>query len=437
MRHLRFTLWRFLRVIGKRPKLIVLLVLLVTVSGMIGFYYFGLIQWEGARAAARENRLDEAHDKLNFCLTVWPRWLPPPWDRVKVHHLAARCARLKGDFEAAEAHLNQCIKLEKGASEATQVEFLLMRVQTGEEDDVVDLLFAYVDKKHAESTLILETIARSYMHRLRYGPAYACLNRWIELAPDQAKPYHWRGWVLERMNSSKQAMVDYERALQRDPKLTEIRLHLGELLIDDNKPLEALAYLEPLYAEFPDRAHVMARLGQCLYLQGRIPEARKLLEAAVEKLPNDAPLLLCLARIDIAQGRPALAEQRLRHALTIDPSDLECQFSLATALRDQNRKEEAARELNRFEERKALIVRANELLQAEAQHPSRDPNAASEIGVLLLQFGQERQGLYWLDQALERDPDHQPTHKAYAEYFERMGETAKAAVHRQKLRSMR
>jgi predicted Zn-dependent protease len=177
----------------------------------------------------------------------------------------------------------------------------------------------------------------------------------------------------------------------------------------------------------------MARLGQCRYLQGQSKEARILLEAAEKKLPNDAALLLCLGRIDIAQDRPVAAESRLRHALAADPSDLESQFALVTALRDQNRKEEAARELTRFEEQKALLARANELLHAEAQNPSRNPKVSSEIGTLLLRFGQLQQGLYWLDQALECDPDHQPTHKAYAEFFESKGETKKAEAHRRKL----
>jgi Tfp pilus assembly protein PilF len=309
-----------------------------------------------------------------------------------------------------------------------------MRVQTGEEDEACEALFAYVLKKHPESQIILETVARAYMHRFRFGPAYACLTYWIDIAPDKAKPYHWRGWVLERMNSTKLAMNDYQRALQLDPSLEEIRLHLGELLMDDNKPIEALAYLEPLHSQFPDRADIKARLGQCFYLQGRTREAARLLESAIEKLPDDGALLLCLAKIDLARGRPAVAETRLRHALAIDPSDTESHFNLVAALRDQDRNKEASQELAAYEEEKALLFRAHELLQAEAKNPSSDPKAASEIGTLLLRFGQVRQGLYWLDQALERDPDHQPTHKAYAEYFESKGESKKAEAHRRKIR---
>src|SRR5207248_2447127 len=143
----------------------------------------------------------EARSRLEVCLFWWP------WSRSPdVHRAAARAARLTGDYSVAESHLQRCIKLENGATERTQLEFLLMRAQTGEEDEVDAPLSALVSNKHPEAPLILETLARAYMHRLRYGPAYYHLTRWLEMAPEAAKAYHWRGWVLERVNSHKLAM---------------------------------------------------------------------------------------------------------------------------------------------------------------------------------------------------------------------------------------
>jgi Tfp pilus assembly protein PilF len=49
-------------------------------------------------------------------------------------------------------------------------------------------------------------------------------------------------------------------------------------------------------------------------------------------------------------------------------------------------------------------------------------------------MGQERQALHWLNQALQLDPDHQPTHRALAEYFEKAGDAEEAAAHRRRLR---
>src|SRR5207248_6012552 len=110
------------------------------------------------------------------------------------------------------------------ASDDVKLEFLLMRVQGGEVDEVAPQLRECVDHGHPEAPLILETLSRAYMHNLRYGDALGALNRWVKEAPESAEPLHWRGWVKERVNDSKGAMRDYQEALECDPALVPVRL---------------------------------------------------------------------------------------------------------------------------------------------------------------------------------------------------------------------
>src|SRR5262245_526670 len=122
------------RSVGKlvlaRPRAFAAVAFLVLVTGAAGGGYgYALRQWHAAERALKEGRDAEARGHLRLCLRVWPRSVP-------VHLLAARAARLSGEFTEAEDHLNTCKRLQKGeASEATQLEFLLMRAQTGEVDD--------------------------------------------------------------------------------------------------------------------------------------------------------------------------------------------------------------------------------------------------------------------------------------------------------------
>src|SRR5262249_58703663 len=98
-----------------------------------------------------------------------------------------------------------------------QLEFLLMRTQTGEVEEVTPSLIALVDSNHPDSLLILETMARTYMHGLRYGPAYQCLNRWIAISPDDGRPYQRRGWGISPMNHPAWPAADYQRSLALNP----------------------------------------------------------------------------------------------------------------------------------------------------------------------------------------------------------------------------
>jgi tetratricopeptide (TPR) repeat protein len=411
----------------RRTRTIVLvLALLLLIGAGVGFYFYALRQWAAAEADVKNNRLQEAQGRINFCLWVWPR-------SGAVHLLAARAARLHGEFEEAEAHLNRCLKLQHGATEPVQVEFLLMRVQRGEEDEVApELLSVYVNNNSPESALILETLSGAYMRNLRYGPAYSCLNRWAEIAPDSADPYRWRGWVTERLGNHDGALKDYQRALELNPDLVTVRLRLAEMLLDKADSPAAREHLERLRLECPDRADVLARLGQCRFMQGETEEARELLEKAVEQLPNDSALLVTLAKLYNQERRAADAEKWARRALKVDPTDTEAEVTLTASLQAQGRWDEANKVLEQFQQDTALLKRVAQVLQKEAEGHGADPDALAEVGALFLTTN-ERVGLYWLNQALERDPNHQLSHKALAEYYEKKGAPEKAALHRSRL----
>jgi tetratricopeptide (TPR) repeat protein len=404
-----------LRSLGKllcnHPKTTALVLALVVLVGTgAGLYAYTLHQWDAARRAVKVGRPAKARASLDLCLLIWPRSVP-------VQLLAARCARLRGDFTEADAHLKRCLRLQGGASEDVQVEFLLMRVQTGEVDDVADDLFRFVENKHPESSLIMETIARAYMDKLRFGPALACLNRWIEASPDEAKPYHWRGWVFERLEETELAIKDYQRALELSPDLIAVRLRLAEIMLEQADPPEALVYLEPLSKQFPDNPEVIALLGRCRFLQGQTEEAGRLMEAAVKQRPEDGPLLNTLARLNLGDGKAVEAEQWARQALKADSTDAEAENTLAASLRAQGRLKEADAAQEQHEKDKVLLRKVNRMLgeDADPKHPTRNAGDFYEVGAVCLRGGQERQAEYWLNRALALDPGHQPTLKALAE----------------------
>ncbi len=405
-----------------------LAVIFVLLSGTaFGVWRYAMHQWEAAQVAVKEERTQDAKERLAFCLRVWPR-------STEVHVLAARAARLNGDLQAAERYLNRCLELEGGATEAVQLEFLLMRAQGGEIDELAPALFELVEKGHPDSQAILETISRTYILRLRYKPAFACLSRWIEYQPDNPKPYQWRGWSLERLNNAKAAMTDYQKALELDPEQIPVRLRIAEMYLEDKQTPDALPHLERLYEKAPNDPLVQARLGMCRFLQGRAEEARTLMEAAVVHLPKDPALLVTLANLDLQDGRITEAEQRLRTVLAEDPSDTEALFVLAPVLQAQGRTQEAAEVLADFEKKRAIVERINELLKDAADSPTARADEYAEIGELFLQIGREKFGQYWSERALERDPTNQRANQALAAYYEKKGDAEKAAHHRRQLR---
>jgi tetratricopeptide (TPR) repeat protein len=405
---------------------VVLLVLLALAGTAVGVPVYLHYQWTAAQKALKQAKLDEARQRLRICLFFWPR-------SVEVNVLAARTARLSGDFETAESYLNHCLKIQKEKTQSVELEILLMRVQRGEVDEVAPILWRCVEDENPETPLILRTLSGAYMYNLRFDRAYPCLTRWIDEAPDEADAYYWRASILERMNNFDGAIEDYRQAVELDPNHTWARLKLAELYLDKSNPEAAAPHLELLHERHPDHPHAMGRLGQCRYLQGRLKEARQLLEAAVELLPKDPALCVHMAKLELQEKHPEKAERWLRRVLSIDPTDTEARFNLAKALGLQGRQREAKDAMAQFEKDRELLKRGAQLLQTGTDRPSSTADELFDIGNVFLRSGQDRLALYWLDRALQRNSNHQPTHQALADFFDKNGDREKAEYHRSRL----
>jgi type IV pilus assembly protein PilF len=395
------------RAARRRPRAVLAVAALAALCAASAAFGYARHQRAAAQDDLAAGRFPEARKRLDVWLRVWPR-------DEEAHLMAARAARLCGDRDAAEAHL----QLHGAATEPVQLEFLLLRVQRGEVDTVAPALIECVEKGHPESPAILETLGHAYLHSLRYKAALACFTRWVELSPGAPRAYQWRGFVLERMNNPRGAAEDYNRALELDPEFAVVRLRVAEMLLEDNRAPDALPHLERLARQVPDNPEVLARLGMCRYEQGRMEEARGLLDTAVAHLPDDRGVLIYLAKIDADEGRGEEAERRLRKVLQADPSDTEARFRLVAALRLQGRTEDAAAAQKEYARYKAWVDRVNKLLREVPDSDKASAADYTEIGDLMLRIGRDRMGVYWLNQALERDGGYEPARKALADYYE-------------------
>ena len=414
--------------IRRRPlRSTALLALLIAAAAGLGGYGWAVFSWQRARTDFEAHRFDEAGRRLEFCRKVWP-------DDPDALLLSAKVSRRSGDFAAATAYLNRYFQIHPKARDAAQIEYLLLRVQMGD-DEAADPLFALVEQDHPESPAILDAVSTSYMQRLRYQAANACLSKWIELRPAEALPYDRRGWVYEHTANPALAYRDYQKALELDPGLVPVRLRLVEMLLEEKKVPEVAPHLEILERQAPERVEVKARLGMLRFLEGRSREARQLLEDVEPKLDkNDAAPVVYLARLDVQEGKGADAERRLRKVIALDPTETEARFVLVSALRLQGREAEAVavqQEQIRLNERN---IRLNQLLRDRADKPDATTAEWFEIGSLFLEMQMEPRARYWFDKVLAKDPNHQGTHRVLMEYHIRKGDPEQAASHRRMLR---
>lgn len=388
----------------------------------------GWASWQErlAAQALADDRMEAARHHIELALWVHGR-------RVSTLLLAARIRRLRGGYSEAEQYLLRCGKLE-GMSEPVQLEWMLLRCQQDEVDELGPKLLSLARKQHPQAPAILETLASVYLRQMRYLEALICLDLWHILAPDSVRALDWRGWVNVQLDHREQASRDYQRLLQLQPERADIRLRLAQVLAESPRPAEAVPHLEQLLREQPDNAEVATALAPCRIDEGRIEEAQALLDAVLKDHPDHFGALLQRGKLECTLGRPAAGEPWLRKALGVKPHDKGAHYILYRCLQAQpDRQQEAERAFAQWEQEGKRQDRLTRLLRMDlAVHPD-DVDLAREAGELLLELGEEQRGLFWLYRALTINPRHVPSRQALLAYFERTNQPDKAAEQRRQL----
>jgi tetratricopeptide (TPR) repeat protein len=395
-------------------------------GGLLAREGWGYWQERAARRELADEHFDEAQRHIDLALRVRDGW-------TSTHLLAARIARHQGAYSRAEQHLSRCGQRDR-LSEAVQLEWLLLRCQRGDVDELAPALLASVDRGHPESAVILEALAAVFMRQTRYHEALRCLDRWVELDPDCVHALDWRGWVSNQLDQRAQAITDYERALELQPGRSAVRLRLAEIFVASSRHAEAVPHLEQLRQEQPDNPDVAADLASCLIVQSRTDEARALLDPVLAAHPDHLDALVQRGKVEMEDGNFAEAERWLRQALRRSPRDADARYALYLALQAQGGREGEARdELERWKQDRKARDRLIRLLRMELERKPNDPDLAAEAGELFLGQGEDQKGLFWLHRALAFDPRHAASHRALAAYYERTGHPDRAAEHRRQL----
>jgi tetratricopeptide (TPR) repeat protein len=414
-------LFKPFRLIGRLfrnwPKIsVTVVVLMLPLAG-----WGGILLWLRSQAAAAERALNDddlvaAREHADASLKVWP-------DDPSMHLLASRIARLAGDFPGAEQHLDECKRI-AGMSDALQLEWCLLRAQSGELSQVEDGLCQSIMEDHPQTLLIIEALAFAYMNEMRYATAMGCLGRWLERQPDNIRALDWRGWVYGKLEHKDGMYADYQRVLQLAPKHWKTRLRLVYALLLDSDAKAAQHHLGLLEREHGDDPEVLLARAQCQVLLGKIDEARRLLEHLLQDEPNNAAALYQRGKL---ANMPEEKEAYFRRALKVQPTLVEARFQLYRMLMQEKRGQEAEAELRKYRESTSDVKKLEVLLRQLERMP-QNPDLLAQIGEILLP-GQEDAGERVLRKALEANPRHQKTHAILARHYRQKNQPQRAAYH--------
>ena len=171
-------------------------------------------------------------------------------------------------------------------------------------------------------------LGRTKYNENRFQEAIEAFERCLKLEPKNLKAEDNLGLAYEGLGRVDQAIAAYQKAIEWESESGTAEtptgasagpyLDLGSLLLDQNRPQDALAHLQRAAEIAPREARVHEKLGKAYAEVNQLPEAQKELEEAVKLSPKNGRLHFMLGQVYRKQGLTEKAKAEMQLSGTLD-----------------------------------------------------------------------------------------------------------------------
>ena len=233
---------------------------------------------------------------------------------------------------------------------------------------------------------------------------------------DGAELHHLLATVDEKLGDSLDAVHEYQRAAQLDPREPYV-FDWGSDLLLHHAPEPAWGVFQRGNRLFPRSERMLVGLGASLFARGSYDQAVERICEASDLDPSDSAPYIFLGRMLKAENAPAggLVE-KLHRFVTLQPQTAEANYYYALGLW-KLRKSPA--DTANLEEIEGLLNRAIQIDPALAV-------AHLQLGILRAEEKDYRKAIFEYEQAIHFDAQMEEAHYRLAQLYRQKGETDKA-----------
>ena len=362
---------------------------------------------------------------ITIVTSLWLRTSPDKEFRL------GQAALARSEWVAVSRHIE---RLRQSSAHANQVRILRggLLLRTGDpRGAIAELSRVRTDGEPQEQALLLLCEARYQLKQwieaaqvaqelLRVHPDHAEAHRWLgaiyfdlvafaqsethlkelaRLLPRDYSSHRLLGLIHKDFERYKEAIQDYQQALQRSPTpavALEIRLELAKAQMKHNEYEAALKTLDDSWPAGSVEHLTLAV--ECLWSINRKDVAKQKLHQAQAAAPDDPDVLWQVARIALDEGRNQDALPPLLRIVQADPFNHQALYELALVHRRLGHETEADRFLERSNVARTLMQQLVDL----NQRVINDPNNAElrdELASVCDQLGKTQLAAIWRDAA--------------------------------------
>jgi tetratricopeptide (TPR) repeat protein len=240
---------------------------------------------------------------------------------------------------------------------------------------------------------------RGYVHRRldRDSQALADYSRAIRLDPKSGEAYMGRAWVRMKMEEMDGALRDLEKAVQLDPNLAQAHYTHGEIQFGYNEYDKAIADFDKALKADPAFRDALDSRALAKQYAGRFAEAMEDFNRLQQMDPKafDRYFHRGVCNQSLRKHREAVAD--FDKALEGNAGFAEAYLHRGVSRQVLGQAAEAKRDFELVFENTVLVI-----------------NSSVKIGCLLVENGQVKEGLVWLDEVLAESPDNEHAQRCKA-----------------------
>jgi tetratricopeptide (TPR) repeat protein len=152
-----------------------------------------------------------------------------------------------------------------------------------------------------------------------YAQAESLLRRARSLAPRDVGACQNLGWVLLQQDKPDEAIAQFQQALELDPDCAAAEYQWGRALLEHGRPDTSIAHLERAVKLIPEEPAAYKALGAAYGTVGRADDAVIAFREAARLSPDDAEISFNLAVALSRSGHPEEAIKSCIRSVLLDP----------------------------------------------------------------------------------------------------------------------
>ena len=313
-------------------------------------------------------------------------------------------------------------------------EFVLLEAQTGRIRNVADELNTMLVQESEDGAEICEAYVNGAMMIGATDVAMTILPVWKQEYPQDPQPHYAEARILEYQQDIPGTIRELETAISRDPRHWPSLYALSRVLHAENRIEDALTRLALATAMKKNAAPKLLQ-AKCLRALGKLKEAHEVLFPLTKLARQDVlqsfsmvgeperglQIEYELGTLEAALGNHAEARRLLDNVLVDDPNHLDARYARAISMRELGERQIAEEELAEVHRIRTLLTEIDKLVDVINRNPEQPHlEERCRIGELFIKYANARQGVFWIQGALNRDPRYQPAHKLLADYYDRV-----------------